>query len=76
MRKLLFLGLIAILAGSVDGARHSANADDVAPVISDWKHLTKVDWRPSLAAALTEAKEKNKLVFSYHLVGKMDAEGC
>ncbi len=76
MKKLVFLGLLAILAGSVDGVRHSAKADDVAPVVSDWKHLTKVDWRPSLAAAQAEAKEKKKLVFSYHLVGKMDAEGC
>jgi hypothetical protein len=77
MRKqLAVLALVAIFAVSLDRPRSSAKADDVGAVVSDWTHLTKVAWRPSLPAAQTEAKEKKKLVFAYHLVGKMDAEGC
>ena len=75
-KRLGFFGFMGLLA--IPGGRGGsfAKADDVAAVVSDWKDLTKVQWRPTLAAAQAEAKEKKKLVFCYHLVGKMDAEGC
>ncbi len=80
MRTLLLFAILSLAASADDGptvCRCKPREVGDSGSRADWAGYGKgVRWHLSLDEAKAMAREQKKLVFTFHIVGDLDKEGC